>query len=760
MRSFLLLAHIASHCLEASGVSHGRGATEVHVRGETAFQRSLAVSDDDVTKSPVKRVVELLQKIAKELQSEAASESSSYDQMACWCKNQEKEKQDEVSSLKNQDSSLMTEVGAQAEKAASSKVLQAAAEKELQQHKDDLASNQHICDAQEQETTEETKDMRMYITSLKNAITVLSRHQGNFLQINSAEQASVRAVMRSAALRCGVLKASRTSSEHVALLTVGSARTDLDDQLRKFLGEEGASLPFEFAARTLEQASVPQHATFLQSAVSPHLEKYSVQSGEVVGILKQMLSDFEENLADAQETGGKNAGDCKATQALKQKQIDLAEKAVLLYQGEAATADSKGSEAKRELDMARSQQQEAEDFLRNLRLTCSDLDTQWETRSKTRGEELRAVQEALAVLTEDDAREHLQRQYSFVQMSAVVEESSATRATRSRVVEVLRRVSAIPADPMDDLLDEWKTRGSASSPRTQLSSLAVMAQLDSFTEVKKAIDKMITDLKAEGEADVTKKELCTRDINAAEKNSQALTMEIADLRSHVENLKSRIATLETEIAAAQNGIADVQTEVKKRGEQRDTANAEFQQIVSDQRATQEILAKAVARLQAFYNNGHKAAEAAGVETSLVQERQTPPVHFNTYSNNRAAPSVISLLEQIIADSKTVEQEASDAEAADQKAYESFVTNSNQQVKDLQAEVQLKSESKSDGDAELLAAETGHSTASDELANSQSLQGALHQECDWLLQHFDVRNRQRLQEIEAIQQAKSILSGAE
>jgi len=757
---FLLLAQIASHCLEASGVSHGRGATEVHVRGETAFQRSLAVSDDDVTKSPVKRVVELLQKIAHELQSEAASESSSYDQIVCWCKNQEKEKQDEVSSLKNQDASLMTEVGAQAEKAASSKVLQAAAEKELQQHKDDLASNQHICETQEQETTEETKDLRMYITSLKNAITVLSRHQGNFLQISSAEQASVRSVMRSAAVRYGVLKASRKSSEHVALLTVGSARSDLDDQLKKFLGEDGASLPFEFAARTLERASLPEHATFLQSAVSPHLEKYSVQSGEVVGILKQMLSDFEESLADAQETGGKNAGDCKATQALKQKEIDLAEKAVLLHQGEAATADSKGSEAKRELDMARSQQQEAEDFLRNLKLTCSDLDTQWETRSKTRAEELRAVQEALAVLTEDDARDHLQRQYSFVQMSAVVEESSATRATRSRVVEVLRRASAIPADPMDDLLDEWKTRGSASSPRTQLSSLAVMAQLDSFTEVKKAIDKMITDLKAEGEADVTKKELCTRDINAAEKNSQALTMEIADLKSHVENLKSRIATLETEIAAAQNGIADVQTEVKKRGEQRDTANAEFQQIVSDQRATQEILAKAVARLQAFYNNGHKAAEAAGVETSFVQESQTPPVHFNTYANNRAAPSVISLLEQIIADSKTVEQEASDAEAADQKAYESFVTNSNQQVKDLQAEVQLKSENKSDVDAELLAAETGHSTASDELTNSQSLQGALHQECDWLLQHFDVRNRQRLQEIEAIQQAKSILSGAQ
>jgi len=35
---------------------------------------------------------------------------------------------------------------------------------------------------------------------------------------------------------------------------------------------------------------------------------------------------------------------------------------------------------------------------------------------------------------------------------------------------------------------------------------------------------------------------------------------------------------------------------------------------------------------------------------------------------------------------------------------------------------------------------------------------LHGECDWVLRNFELRQRARLQEIEAIQQAKAILSG--
>ena len=126
-----------------------------------------------------------------------------------------------------------------------------------------------------------------------------------------------------------------------------------------------------------------------------------------------------------------------------------------------------------------------------------------------------------------------------------------------------------------------------------------------------------------------------------------------------------------------------QLEVLVRGAARDEANTEFQKIVTDQRTTQEILFKALYRLTASYHKGHKAQEAQ--EASLLQGSQTPPVKFNPYKTHRGAPSVLSLLEPIISDSSAPEKEATDGEAADQKAYETFVQNSNQQVKDFRSE---------------------------------------------------------------------------
>lgn len=713
-------------------------------------------------KSPVKRVVELLNKIKSELEQEASNESSMYDKMVCWCNTQDKEKAQEVAALEQKDVSLQSEINEQSENAARSKVQLANAEKELRQHKNDLDANQQMCDSQGKDSFDATKDIRFFITSLKNAIKVLSRHHVSLTELGAAEASSLRSVIRAAALRYGLLQeSSPVGSRQTSLLSVGSRVTgNLEQKLLQAVGADSEELPLKFAAATLEKAAVESSSVegvtgFLQGSVSPHLEQYNVQSGEIVGILKQMLSDFESDLQEEQGSNQKTLEECKATKDLKEQQIALAEKAVLQFQSDAATATSKAAEANTELEITRTQHSEAKKFLSNLKLTCNDLDSQWESRSKTRSEELRAIEETLQILTEDDANDHFTRTNAFLQVHA--QENSGMRVKRSRAVASLRAAAASPSYQMDDLLDAWRSRGTGlvvGGPREQLSTLAVASQLDSFTDVKKQMDKMIANLKAEGAADVAKKESCTRDIEEAEKNTQALIIEEEHLTAQIKELKSKISRLTEEMQEIKAEIAAVQVEVQKRGSARDDANTEFQQIVQDQRTTQEILNKALARLKVFYHKGHKAKEA-----SLVQESQTPPVKFNTYQNNRAAPSVLSLLEQIIADASAAEKEATDGEAADQKAYETFVLNSNQQVKDFRSELALKAEERAKAGSALVARETNHNSTVEELTGSKTLEGDLHLNCDWMLKHFDTRNQQRLQEIEDIQAAKGILSGA-
>merc|ERR1719265_104924 len=141
----------------------------------------------------------------------------------------------------------------------------------------------------------------------------------------------------------------------------------------------------------------------------------------------------------------------------------------------------------------------------------------------------------------------------------------------------------------------------------------------------------------------------------------------------MDQLAQLLAKLKGEIESAKAQISETELQIKKASENREKENAAFQSVVSDQRATQAVLEKALARLRVFYKK------------ALLQkntEDPTPPVKFNAYKKNSGSSSVIGLLEQIVEDSKTVESEAVSGETQAQAAYETFVKNSNSVIAEL------------------------------------------------------------------------------
>merc|ERR1719420_927271 len=211
----------------------------------------------------------------------------------------------------------------------------------------------------------------------------------------------------------------------------------------------------------------------------------------------------------------------------------------------------------------------------------------------------------------------------------------------------------------DDLLEAWHGRSEdfSDSPRTQLAQLTVSVQLDAFTKVKEAMDEMVKELKAQQAEEVKTKEFCIAEKNENEKQTYTKTEEKKDAEVHIETLATTIKKLTEGIAAAKKQIAETSVEVKKASQQREEENAEYQTTVSDQRATQTILKKALARLNEFYK-----------KKSLLQEQQDPmpPVQFQPMKKSAGASPVISMIEQIIAESAGVEAEAVKAEAEAQK----------------------------------------------------------------------------------------------
>jgi hypothetical protein len=276
-----------------------------------------------------------------------------------------------------------------------------------------------------------------------------------------------------------------------------------------------------------------------------------------------------------------------------------------------------------------------------------------------------------------------------------------------------------------------------------------MVQLDSFTKVKEMMDKMVTELKKEQEEEVKFKAYCTKELNDNEKATYAKTEEKEDLEAAIESLAAHIKKLQEEIADNNKQIAETEVEIKKASQNREKENAEFQTTVADQRTTQEILKKALERLNLFYKK-----EAALLEKS----HQTPPVQFNKYKNNAGASPVMGLIEQIIGDSATLEKEATAAEFKAQADYEQFVKDSNALIAELTEAVAAKTKAIGNAKLETADAESDHNSAVGELESLGQVEADLHAECDFVLKNFSIRQKARLQEIEAIGAAKAILSG--
>merc|ERR1711972_913800 len=202
-------------------------------------------------------------------------------------------------------------------------------------------------------------------------------------------------------------------------------------------------------------------------------------------------------------------------------------------------------------------------------------------------------------------------------------------------------------------------------------------------------------------------------------------------------------------------IAEMQVQLKRAGEDREKENKEFQTTVADQRTTQKLLKAALSVLADFY----KKSKAA----SLVQKQEPvgppPPAGFETYKKNAASGGVMSMIEQIISDAKAMEAEAIRSEEDAQKAYEDFVKETNASIEAKNKDIVNKSESKAVAEGDLVEAKETKEGILLELEQLSNYNAQLHSSCDFVLKNFDLRQTARDEEVEALRQAKAILSGA-
>jgi len=717
--------------------------------------------------SPIKRVVGLLNKMKAELEHETKHEAEMYDKMVCWCETNDKEKTKAIKDADAKDTSLTAEIETRAARMGSLGTQITEMKQEVSDLTTALKKATSIREREASAFAGEESSLTQALTNVKNAIVVLSKHQ-SLMQVNAPLMMGIKTVLRDLAFKHELLTDSATSMRRAtgvrsAFLAIESTseRASVHESMqmsRELLtaldvhaGGGDDTLPMKFAERMVSKeakSTTPSGAAFLQVEKPPG---YSSASGAVFGMLEQLQTDFRAAMAKAGEDETKALADFKELAAAKEAQIDASKEKLDDLEDEGGDNTKALSDAKEDLEMTRDQRSADVKFLANLKTTCQGLDAQWAQRSKTRSDELTAVAQTLAIISDDDNMDKLRSSVTLLQVTA-----RKADARRAKAANVLRDAVNSMDDGGDDLLSAWEGRhsnkavSSLHNSRTQLAALAITVQLDSFTKVKAAMNKLVATLKAQQKEEVEFKAKCVKDFNGNSKAVFQKTNTKEDLEASIKELTSTLLALSKENADAKGQISDTEVEVKKASQDREAGNAQFQTIVADQRATQDILKKALAKLTAFYK------KKAFVQMEGVQ---TPPAQFTDYKKNAGASPVMGMIQNIIEDSAKLESETTAGEKAAQAEYQTFVSDSNTLIKKLVDGVVSRTKASGEAKGKLATAKGDLQSANGELESLAKVETDLHNECDFVQNNFEIRQKARLTEMEAIQAAMGVLSGA-
>merc|ERR1719245_943892 len=161
---------------------------------------------------------------------------------------------------------------------------------------------------------------------------------------------------------------------------------------------------------------------------------YAPASGEILGILKQMLETMQAELDEITMAEEKAVKDFEALIAAKEKELNANTGAMEAKIERAAEVGLEIVEMKEDLDDTQKALVEDKKFLAELEKDCGTKEAEWDERCKTRADELLALSDTIKILNDDDALDLFKKTLptpSFIQVQ------DRSKTLRHRALAVL-----------------------------------------------------------------------------------------------------------------------------------------------------------------------------------------------------------------------------------------------------------------------------------------------------------------------------------
>jgi septal ring factor EnvC (AmiA/AmiB activator) len=486
---------------------------------------------------------------------------------------------------------------------------------------------------------------------------------------------------------------------------------------------------------------------------------YVPKSGDITGILKQMKDTMVKDLADLTETEKSAKASYSELMSAKTKEVAANTKSIESKSTRVGQLGVSIAEMRIDLDDTTAALLEDKKFLGNMDETCATKKKEWGDITKARGEEIVAIQETIKILNDDDALDLFKKTLPSSSSASFVQTISNLATLQSKALALIKQVQEGPRMDHRAHLD--------------LISLALSGKKVNFEKVIKLIDNMVSVLAKEQADDNDKKEYCELQFDAADDKKKGLQQDLKDLEAAIEDSKESIATLTEEIKALSEGIEALDKDVAESTETRKEEHTDFTELMAADSAAKEILGLAKNRLNKYYNPKlynpppkKELAEASFVQISEHRNRgdaapPPPPESFKGYSKKgEESGGVIAMVDLLIADLDKEMTEAEVTEKNAQKEYEHFMSDAAEKRATDSKDLTDKEGYKAEAESQLEAAKEGKTAKVRELMATEKYISSLHAECDWLISNFDLRKNARAGEVEALKNAKAVLSGAD
>merc|ERR1719456_716841 len=591
------------------------------------------------TTSPVEKVVELITELKAKIEADGAIEQKTYDKFACWCEKTTQRKADAIDADKaligKTTTTILTLKGAIAVLAS-----------EIAEHEAEVAKNQDeikkLTAIREQENSDyqqEKSYMETALGSLHQAIEVLSGAGTGGDKATSYGLLKIASKVRSAVL----------GSPHLSALSDDNAKL-----LKKFLED-----PSPFA--------------FVQSEPSDYYDKkaqakasYSPQSATVTGILKDMYDTFAAALERSNQDESNKQKSFEEVVAEKEKKIKILQGMITDKSAEKAENSQSLAENEQLLEATQAQLKEDEVFFATASKSCKEKSDEWDERGRLRTEELAGINEALEILTSDDARATFASATETRPMDTFGSEGVAfvqvemESSPRVKAYKVLKKL----------------VQGSKNLRLVRLAATVRTATQGHFDDVIASIDTMLQTLKDEEAEDIKQRDWCIEERDTYRNDRDDKAYDIAQLEAKIEKAELKKKKLEQHKEQTEDAKEQLLDDMPQALADRQAESQNFHNAKDDDVKAIELLGDAIAALSKYGANNAFVQKQPVFD---VSEDQAPDATFSdSGKHSGATDGIIALLKTITENLQNEVAVAIKAEAKATEEYDALKANADAQ----------------------------------------------------------------------------------